>query len=146
MTEQEKQSYIAKQTPLLKDKHLIGVYESNAIEKGKKILRKLRKKWNNIKFLCPELNNRRVIINNDSINHLDHTGDGDRDITEIVKRVELFPYIEDIIKGGKYYNKKQGYSLIGRAMINNKETGLRVILVEKGENLLYISIFCFDIV
>ena len=145
MTEKEKQSDLAKQTPLLKDKHLKRIDKNFAVKIGKKYLKKLKEKWDNIPLLCQELGNKEVFINSDTINHLNHTGKGKRDINEIVKRVKLLPYIEDIIKGGKYYNKKQGYSLIGRSMINNKETGLKVILVEKGNKLLYLSIFDFDI-
>ncbi len=145
---------LAKQTKLIEDKHL-KVTRKNALKVGKEYLKELRDKWNKTPFLCPELDNRRVVINSDSINHLSYTSDKKRDMQNIIRRVELFPYIEDIIKNGKFSEKRIGkrdqklfdYSLVGRGIVNNKEIGIKVILAEKekGSKLLHLSIFDFDI-
>jgi len=76
---------------------------------------------------------------------------GKRNNKEIRERVKLLPYNEDVIKNGKLCdirpNKKNSslsdFSLVGRAMVNKKETIVKIILTEtkKGGDLRYVSVF-----
>ena len=138
---------IAKKTPLIEDKN-IQIPKNKIIKTGNKFLKDLRDDLNNNPLLCPELNNKRVVLNRFSIDHLEKTKGTYRDIQDIESRVRLLPYIKDIILNGtkvERTNKDDGlftYSLIGQAMVDGKKTAIIVALEEKGNsNLLYLSIF-----
>ena len=141
-----------------------NIDKNSAIIIGTKKLTKLQKEWEITPLRCKELENKKVVINAKSRSNLNCSKEKNKNRIkkgkepilpdDIIKRVKLIPYIEHIIKNGRRYDKydkKEGYLLVGRAMINNKETGLEVKLVdkfdknEKVKKLLYLHISTFDI-
>ena len=139
---------IANKSQLMGDIHL-RVNTKNALEIGKRYLKNLQKKWSNTPIYCPALDNKQVIINQQSIDHLIYSSQGKRWGADIKNRVKLLPYIDDIINKGILYEiteQKKGqlfdYGLVCRAMVNRKEQIIKIVLAEikKGTILLYLSI------
>ena len=140
---------LAKKTPLIPDKHL-DVTENNALDVGIRELEKMQDEWDKTPTKSKALNNRRVLIDEDGIRHLEDINRWQkRDIEEIVKRVSLIPYIKDIIENGEKatITEENGglysYSLIGQGVVNNEKLMIEVILREDKNNkdLLYFSVF-----
>jgi len=141
---------IVSKSRLIGDIHL-RVNTKNALKIGKKYLENLKNKWNKSPLYCLSLNNKRVVLNSRSINHLGYSSQGKRGNSKIKRRVELLPYIEDIIKNGRLYEITEQYSkqdlfdygLIGIALINGKNIIIKVVLseIDKRNKLLYLSIF-----
>ena len=91
-------------------------------------------------------------------NHLFAKQEKQRELKDIISRIEVMPFIPAIIEGderitalagireNKYNSKNRDYELISKVIINGKENIISVILTDGkqtkgGQGILYVSVF-----
>lgn len=133
---------IARQTELITDiKPLIPTRENARRELAR--LRDLSKSGG---LRCHCLNDKKVIVNEISAHHQKYEAGNIRRIQkDIQERARLLPFIEPILnKTGlvaeKSIKRNGSYGIVGRTIVDNKETAIKIILQESRDGLLYLSV------
>lgn len=113
----------------------------------KKYLIEMSKDWKNNPVKCPFLGNTRVRFDDKGFEHFFKTKGKERPKNEVIERAECLPFMRDIIersgKPAEHLKNKNGesYSIIGKAIINGKERGIKVIIERRPSgNYFYFSL------
>lgn len=137
----------------------LKVDESNFVKIGNTYYNHLMKLFRNDKRgICSVLGNRKVYMTPKLKNHLFAKKEEQRSSNDVMRRIEVMPFIPAIIEGdenttaiagireNKYNSQNRDYELISKVNLNGEESIVSVILTDgkpvKGEqSVLYISVF-----
>lgn len=117
------------------------------VSDARKYLIAMSKDWKTDHVICPFLGNARIRFNEKSIEHFFWTNGKKRPEKDVIERAECLPYIRDILeRSGKpaehlIKGDKESYSIVGRADINGKDRGIKVVITKhQNGNMYYFSV------
>lgn len=138
----------------------LKVDESNFVKIGNQEYKRLRELFNDKKRgFCELLGGRKVYLSDPIKRHLFFKGNEKRDIKEVIKRIEVMPFISAIIEGdenttaiagireNKYNSQNRDYELISKVNVRGEERFVSVILTDSDryfrdkQKMLYLSVF-----
>lgn len=125
-----------------------GKLNSLSVQGAKSYMNYIKTEWKKRPVKCPFFNNAKIRLDSTSYKHLFETHGVPRPSQDVIRRAKLLPYVRDVIersgKPAEHYieNGKESYSIIGRANINGKDTGIKVIisLHRNDNNYYYLSV------
>ena len=139
----------------------LKVDESNFVKIGNQEYKRLRELFNDKKRgFCELLGGRKVYLSDPIKRHLFFKGNEKRDIKEVIKRIEVMPFIPAIIENrnkektavvsireNKFNPQNKDYELISKVNVHGEERFVSVILTDSNryfrdkQKMLYLSVF-----